>query len=248
MAHTGGCHCGKVRFSADVDLSKPVIECNCSHCQGKGFLLAFGPRAALELEQGEDALVEYRFNTHKIAHQFCPFEPESNLSPLEWFIAGRSEQTFTWLFPDAIRDGSFTMVTRDLDVIRGDRLDLLLRDGGDAGAARLEERLGIELRTAFRADDVAEPLAEIVIARAATRADALGAPFRFGQSETPIPSCCGDRTRVAVVGASRTRAAQLPRSPGPVKAKPAREPIVGGSRGIRAQPGGPNCCPDPLIW
>jgi len=35
-------------------------------------LLAFGPRSALEVEQGEDALVEYRFNTHKIAHQFCP--------------------------------------------------------------------------------------------------------------------------------------------------------------------------------
>ena len=72
MAHTGGCHCGKVRFSADVDLSNPVIECNCSHCQRKGFLLAFGPRSAMTIEQGEDVLVEYRFNTGKIAHQFCP--------------------------------------------------------------------------------------------------------------------------------------------------------------------------------
>jgi hypothetical protein len=71
MAHTGGCHCGKVRFSVDVDLSQPVIECNCSHCQSKGFLLAFGPRSGLDLQQGEDALVEYRFNTHKIGHQFC---------------------------------------------------------------------------------------------------------------------------------------------------------------------------------
>lgn len=71
MAHSGGCHCGKVRFTAEVDLAKPVIECNCSHCGRKGFLLAFGPREGLTVEQGEDALVEYRFNTHQIAHQFC---------------------------------------------------------------------------------------------------------------------------------------------------------------------------------
>ena len=72
MAHTGGCHCGKVRFSAEIDLTQPVIECNCSHCGRKGFLLSFAPREAMTLESGEDALTEYRFNTHKIAHQFCP--------------------------------------------------------------------------------------------------------------------------------------------------------------------------------
>ena len=71
MAHSGGCHCGKVKFTAEVDLSNPVIECNCSHCGRKGFLLSFAPRSAMTLESGEDALTEYRFNTHKIAHQFC---------------------------------------------------------------------------------------------------------------------------------------------------------------------------------
>jgi hypothetical protein len=71
MAHSGGCHCGKVRFKADIDLSTPVIECNCSHCLRKGFLFSFAPREAMTLEQGDDALIEYRFNTHRIAHQFC---------------------------------------------------------------------------------------------------------------------------------------------------------------------------------
>jgi hypothetical protein len=64
-----------------------------------------------------------------------------------------------------------------LDLLGGDRLDLLLRHGARPGAARLEEGLGIERRAAFRAGDLAERLAEIVVARAAARADPLHTPF-----------------------------------------------------------------------
>ncbi len=67
----GGCHCGAVRYSADLDLTKPVLECNCSHCQVKGMLLSFVPAAAFLLEKGEDELTEYRFNKKHIAHLFC---------------------------------------------------------------------------------------------------------------------------------------------------------------------------------
>ena len=35
--HAGSCHCGRVRYDATVDPTQ-VIECNCSHCQSKGFL------------------------------------------------------------------------------------------------------------------------------------------------------------------------------------------------------------------
>jgi hypothetical protein len=66
----GGCHCGAVRFAATVDLGQ-VIECNCSHCASKGFLLTFAPREQFELLSGAESLTEYRFNTHKIAHLFC---------------------------------------------------------------------------------------------------------------------------------------------------------------------------------
>ncbi|MDB5224973.1 MAG: hypothetical protein JWO43_595 [Candidatus Adlerbacteria bacterium] len=55
----------------DVDLSQPVMECNCSHCQLKGLLLAFVPGSSLTIEQGEDNLTEYRFNTEKLQHLFC---------------------------------------------------------------------------------------------------------------------------------------------------------------------------------
>ena len=72
MAQTyeGGCHCGAVRFSCEADLST-VLECNCSHCSKKGFLLAFVPKHQFRLTSGEDKLTEYRFNKHVIAHQFC---------------------------------------------------------------------------------------------------------------------------------------------------------------------------------
>ncbi len=68
--HEGGCHCGAVTYRAPVNL-EAVMECNCSHCQAKGFILSFVPREQFELVSGEDNLTEYRFNTHKLAHLFC---------------------------------------------------------------------------------------------------------------------------------------------------------------------------------
>ncbi len=67
----GHCHCGAVRYEAEVDLSKPVIECNCSYCEKQGLLLSFVPGTGLTVTHGDDNLTEYRFNTGKIAHLFC---------------------------------------------------------------------------------------------------------------------------------------------------------------------------------
>ncbi len=68
----GGCHCGNVRYEVTVDLTEPVIECNCSICQSKGLLLAFVPEAHLTIMSPQADLTEYRFNTNRIAHLFCP--------------------------------------------------------------------------------------------------------------------------------------------------------------------------------
>ena len=70
-AHEGGCHCGAVRYRVTVDLAEPVLECNCSHCSVKGFLLAFAPASYFEQLAGADSLTEYRFNRHRIGHLFC---------------------------------------------------------------------------------------------------------------------------------------------------------------------------------
>ena len=53
-----------------------------------------------------------------IAHQFASIEPEAHWNPIAWVVAGQLEQTFTWLYMDAIRDGRFAMPTRELHVLR----------------------------------------------------------------------------------------------------------------------------------
>ena len=68
--HTGACHCGAVAYTVDSALDE-LIECNCSHCYRKGFILAFVPPEAFTLTRGEANLTEYRFNKRAIAHLFC---------------------------------------------------------------------------------------------------------------------------------------------------------------------------------
>ncbi len=67
---SGSCHCGALQFTVDGEIDQ-AIECNCSHCSRKGFLLWFVPRAALSLASGADQLTTYTFNKHVIRHQFC---------------------------------------------------------------------------------------------------------------------------------------------------------------------------------
>lgn len=71
MKYTGGCHCGKVRFSVETNLAT-VISCNCSHCHMRGLVLTFVPESQFELLTPEAPLTTYHFNTGKIDHLFCP--------------------------------------------------------------------------------------------------------------------------------------------------------------------------------
>lgn len=70
QTYQGGCHCGAVRYTVDVEITS-VIACNCSHCEKKGLLLVFVPSEKFALTQGEDALTNYQFNKKKIDHLFC---------------------------------------------------------------------------------------------------------------------------------------------------------------------------------
>jgi hypothetical protein len=70
--HTGGCHCGKIRYEADLDLSEPVIECDCSHCAMKGLLLQFTTPEHFRTLAGEEDAKVYRFNKLVIDHVLCP--------------------------------------------------------------------------------------------------------------------------------------------------------------------------------
>jgi hypothetical protein len=69
--YTGSCHCGRVRYRAEVDLTQPVMACNCTMCGRTGTLLTFVPSSRFELQSGEDVLTDYQFNKHNIHHVFC---------------------------------------------------------------------------------------------------------------------------------------------------------------------------------
>jgi hypothetical protein len=69
--YSGGCQCGNVRYEVTLDLSRPVMSCNCSRCGKLGSLLAFAPQHDFKLLAGEDEATEFLFNKHLIHHLFC---------------------------------------------------------------------------------------------------------------------------------------------------------------------------------
>lgn len=71
MAYKGSCHCGKTTFDVDGEIDQ-VIECNCSICSKKGYLLWFVPQASLHMHSPVADLATYTFNKHHIQHHFCP--------------------------------------------------------------------------------------------------------------------------------------------------------------------------------
>jgi len=71
VTHTGGCHCGRVRFEVDAPADLEVDECNCSICSRTGYLHLLVPKSRFRLLSGEEALTRYRFNTGVAEHLFC---------------------------------------------------------------------------------------------------------------------------------------------------------------------------------
>lgn len=69
--YPGGCHCGAVRFEADVDLAGGTFRCNCSICYKSRAWLAPVPADAFRLRAGEDKLRDYQFGAKRIHHPFC---------------------------------------------------------------------------------------------------------------------------------------------------------------------------------
>lgn len=62
--HHGGCHCGVVRYTVDLDLANKAIICNCSICGRSGTMLQL-------VALGDDQLTNYQFHRHHIDHVFC---------------------------------------------------------------------------------------------------------------------------------------------------------------------------------
>ncbi|HYE41280.1 MAG TPA: GFA family protein [Ramlibacter sp.] len=69
--YAGSCHCGAVRFEADLDLTQPSYRCNCSICRRNRFWPAVARAEQFRLLAGEGELTEYLFHTRKNQHFFC---------------------------------------------------------------------------------------------------------------------------------------------------------------------------------
>ena len=67
----GSCHCGAVKFEADLDLTQDTYRCNCSICRRTRFWPAVARGGAFRLLAGESELTQYLFNTKKNQHYFC---------------------------------------------------------------------------------------------------------------------------------------------------------------------------------
>jgi hypothetical protein len=89
MRYKGSCHCGKVAFEVESDLSGGAISCNCSICSRKGALLIAVPRDALKLLSPETDLQKYTFHKHTIVHRFCR---TCGMHPFADDGAGKSER------------------------------------------------------------------------------------------------------------------------------------------------------------
>jgi hypothetical protein len=69
--YAGSCHCGKVRYEAEIDLAAGTGKCNCTYCAKVRNWSAMVKPEAFRLLSGENDMGTYRFGSKSVEHVFC---------------------------------------------------------------------------------------------------------------------------------------------------------------------------------
>ncbi|XP_010217887.1 PREDICTED: centromere protein V, partial [Tinamus guttatus] len=110
VKHTGGCHCGAVRFEVWASPDLHVFNCNCSICTKKQNRHFIVPASRFKLLKGAENLTTYTFNTHCAQHTFC------KTCGVQSFYTPRSNPDGYGIAPHCLDDGTVhSIVLEDIN-------------------------------------------------------------------------------------------------------------------------------------
>ncbi|XP_017717703.1 PREDICTED: centromere protein V [Rhinopithecus bieti] len=110
VKHTGGCHCGAVRFEVWASADLHIFDCNCSICKKKQNRHFIVPASRFKLLKGAEHITTYTFNTHKAQHTFC------KRCGVQSFYTPRSNPGGFGIAPHCLDEGTVrSMVTEEFN-------------------------------------------------------------------------------------------------------------------------------------